>query len=186
MTTDVPYIFESHYLAYEIMPAGNLDFVRQQFSYLEELEEDERNSWEMVPQSEQYFRTRPIGNKPILTESLHIPANWLDALLSAGLTRFHHKNIQADYGGLYTKAMQAAGCYGLNGYAIFFSQQDNLVTHIWLGHYNETENHPVPQALLDALALLATTHPCILADWYEKAIIDLANKQAVKEFLTID
>lgn len=120
-------IYESDYLAYELMPDTNIEFVSKEFIYIEELVKNE-SEWESCPEWLEYLSDRPIGNKPNKA-NLNM-AEFCNFLLDNNLSKIQEIEIIADERGAYADKIKTSEIFGNSIYAVVFSGQNDTVEQL--------------------------------------------------------
>lgn len=179
-------IFEDQFLALEFTAIGNREFVAQCIVELTDLEEDEGNSWEMIPESVRYFRERPIGGeRPMAITNLKIKtADFIGALSQYGF----RQNSEIEFVGdidflIYRPTIRAAHCYVYHRCAIFVYSEGTYLQELWLYDlYPAAMSAANESNVIDCLHFIGTHFPILLVDWYEKMIVDLSRKEEVNTY----
>ncbi|MPT35199.1 MAG: hypothetical protein E2604_08930 [Flavobacterium sp.] len=182
-----PYFYEDSFLCYEFTSVSNVPFINAAFSHLSALEDDERNSWESIPESQQYFTTRPIGgNRPVPTSDLAITVSDLTTKL------INHGFIPCDQPDFvknsafqsYRNSIQKARCFVYHNWAVFFYAENDTITLLWFDSFDsDTEIATDNSGLIDLLYAIGADMQMVLVDWYKKQIIDVTQKEVVAGYL---
>lgn len=178
--------FESSYLTWEIIPAGNLKFITDTFDRLKYLEDNEVNTWKHTETSDYFFQQRPIGQeRPFPLAYLNISANELTAIfLEHGLVVEENIIFVEDIEmRKYSRQIQNANCFSNLSYAVFFNSENNTVKYIWFDYDDRLSEESDRLNTGKLLNLLGGKYSFILVDWYEKLVIDLSDKKAVIKYL---
>lgn len=177
--------FEATFLCHELTHAKNIDFIKQAIDHLEGLEEEEIYSWEMIPDSEKYFRSRPIGGeRPFPTSSLAIDTGGFIKELS---TFNFRQNDQAEFVTDvvfkdYRNIIKNAACLSDLCYAIFLYSRNKRIEYLWFDKVEDATDeskHNTSKMLYH----LGNSFEMVLVDWYEKEIINLNSLEEIEKFL---
>jgi|GEM_PF-1183620 len=182
-----PYFYEDSFLCYEFTSVNNILFINEVFSQLAALEDNERNSWEMVPESEQYFTTRPIGgNRPVPTSDLAITVSDMTTkLINHGFIPLAEPDfVKSSTFKSYRNTIQNANCFVYRNFTIFLYAETTMITYLWFDSFDAditttTDN----SGMIDFLYAIGIDLQLVLVDWYEKRIIDLTQKDVVADYL---
>ena len=165
------------------MSNKNNQFVIDQFDFLEKLEDnDSDDSWaeQYEDNYHDYYESRPIGNKPFTTESLKIPfINLITDCENIGIKCID--KIESEYNGSYPIYIPESNITGfgssLEGCIIFSKTKNNIIDHIWLeGNFNNK--------IIEILYHIGLKYEMILIDWISREIIDLTDKNSIRQFIT--
>lgn len=180
------YYFESSYLTQEITSGKNRDFVLEVFNHLNDLEENDINTWKHSETSDYYFQQRPIGgNRPFPVSDLNLTNEDLKAiLLSHGFVAEENKAFTEDQQmDQYRENIRNANCFSNASFAVFFSSVDNRVDDIWLDYKEDYSNEGDRLALVKLLHHLGQKYAFILIDWYGKNVLDISDKVMINQYL---
>ncbi len=182
-----PYFYEDSFLCYEFTSINNVRFINEAFTLLTALEDDERNSWEMVPESEQYFTTRPIGgNRPVPAFDLAITITDLTTkLINHGFIPLAQPDfVKNSPFKPYRNLIQKASCFTYHNFAIFLYAENDCITYLWFDSFDaEIEMTTDNSGIIDFLYAIGIDLQMVLVDWYEKRIIDLTQKDVIADYL---
>ncbi|MEO4004954.1 hypothetical protein [Flavobacterium sp. CAU 1735] len=182
-----PYFHEDSFLCYEFTSVNNVRFINEAFTLLTALEDEERNSWEMVPESEQYFTTRPIGgNRPVPTFDLAIMISDLTTkLISHGFIPLAEPDfVKNSTFRSYRSIIQNASCFVYHNFAIFLYAENDRITYLWFDSFaSEIEMTTDNSGIINFLYAIGVDLQMVLVDWYEKRIIDLTQKDVIADYL---
>ncbi|UUC44818.1 hypothetical protein [Flavobacterium cerinum] len=180
------YYFESSYLTQEITSGKNRDFVLDVFDHLNDLEENDINTWKHSETSDYYFQQRPIGgNRPFSILDLNITNTDLkEFLLNQGLIPSEKKEFVEDQQmDDYRQNIGNADCFSNTSYAVFFSSVNDSVDYIWFDYKDDFSTESDRLAVSAILNELGQKYAFILIDWYERNIIDLSDQKRINQYL---
>ncbi|WP_347065394.1 hypothetical protein [Flavobacterium sp. WV_118_3] len=184
-----PYFYEDSFLCYEFTPINNVHFINEAFTLLTELEDDERNSWESIPESQQYFNTRPIGgNRPVPTSDLAITVSDMTTkLINYGFIPYAEPDfVKNSTFKSYRNTIQNAHCFMYHNFAIFLYAETTTITYLWFDSFDaEIATTPDNSGMIDFLYAIGVELQLVLVDWYKKRIIDLTQKEVVADYLAM-
>ena len=178
--------FESSYLSWEILPAANADFIKETFSHLIYLEENERDTWKYADTVDYYFNQRPVGGeRPTPLSGMLITYEAFKNDLSRyGLVSTTPTEFVPDHSlDPYRILIRTAGCYSNDSYALFFDIQYGILQQLWFDYEDHISLEDDRQQMIDLLYTLGNRYSLVLVDWYEKRIIDLRDKDIILKYL---
>jgi len=182
-----PYFYEDSFLCYEFTSVNNVSFINEAFTLLTALEDDERNSWESIPESQRYFTSRPIGgSRPVLTSDLGITeSDVTEKLINYGFTPYAEPDfVKTSTFQSYREIIQNASCFVYRNFAIFLYAEKERLTYLWFDSFDaDTEMTADNSGVIDFLYTTGIDQQMVLVDWYEKRIVDLTEKEAVSDYL---
>ena len=159
-------IYESDYLAYELMLNTNIDFVLKEFTHIEELIKLE-SGWEAYPDWLEYLSNRPIGNKPYKT-NLDI-SEFCDFLKSNHFSEFEEFEIIADENGVYAYEIKTSNIYSNSIYAVVFSGQNDTIEYLCVIPLDQDDILIVEE--LDTLVkFIVDKYNLILVNWNDRRV----------------
>lgn len=178
--------YESSYLTWELTSNKNLKFISDTFQHLEYLQENDRNTWKNAETSDYFFQQRPIGgDRPFLVLDLNISTTeFISILLRHNLVSEEEKIFVHDQQmEEYHEQIHKASCFSNPSYAIFFSSENNIVTHIWFDYEDDFSIENDRLAISRLLNELGEKYSFVLIDWYDKQVIDLSNQEMIIQYL---
>ncbi|HRB70953.1 MAG TPA: hypothetical protein PK776_03805 [Flavobacterium sp.] len=182
-----PYFYEDSFLCYEFTSVSNVPFINAAFSHLSALEDDECNSWESIPESQQYFNTRPIGgNRPVPTSDLAITVSDLTTkLINYGFIPCDQPDfVKNSAFQSYRNSIQKARCFVYHNWAVFFYAENDTITLLWFDSFDsDTEIATDNSGITDLLYAIGVNYKMVLIDWYKKQIIDVTQKDIIADYL---
>jgi hypothetical protein len=174
--------FEDSFLCLELTSISNLSFIEKAFQLLTELEDDERNSWDMTPESQLYFRVRPIGGKRPINLNLKTK-DLFEKLVSYNFKQnldiefINDVSVQP-----YREIIRKSICFSNQNYSIFIYSVDQNVEYLWFDSTNENLSKDKFD-VINFLNHLGVELGLILIDWYKKEIIYLTIKDKITIYL---
>lgn len=178
--------YESEYLAYELTPRSNYDFILAAIEELRELEESDGHSWEMNPPANRYWEVRPIGGErphPIAAMGIRA-AEFSRDLIRHGMTRCTGIEWTEDQARDEDRALlQAAEACCTPACALLFQVAHGNIHCLWFHYDDRTFLQSDTSVIKAALNHLGSSYSLMLIDWYHQSIIDLASAEDVERYL---
>lgn len=159
-------IFESDYLSYEVMSSKNMEFVLNEFVYIEELIKNE-SEWDSYPEWLEYLSIRPVGNRAFETKINC--STFYKFLVSQNLSKIEKIEIIADERGIYVNEIQSAKMYSNIKYVIVYSCENDSITNLCVIPLIDEEDL-VELELTTLAKLFLDEFDLMLVDWNGRKI----------------
>ena len=173
-TEYVPTRWEDDYCQIELIPQENLLFVKQQINEASFFAEEHKTEFGYT---DVFIRKK----NPTPTRSKEIRADYLrSTLILFQLPEL--TNIRYEGGEIISHRGAKTQAFGFLNFTLFFDIEGEFVKNIWiiLGSIIATGKFDL---ILSALYYLGEETDLILVDWNSDEIVDIKNKNQIKEYL---
>lgn len=170
----IPVIWEDDYCKVELIPGANLSFVLRQIKEANLFAEEHRTELG-------YTAVFMRKDNPMKTISEEIRADYLrKAIISFRLPELTKMRYQG--GSLEYFSGSNTSAFGFPWFTLFFDTEGEFVKNIWVKFAQITSGNDV-DIIISSLYNLGEENDLILVDWNSDDIIDLKNKNQIRNYL---
>ncbi len=169
---DVLHMWEDDYLMIELLPKGNLEFIKNETKRIDEFGQEHL-------QETGFTDITVIREKPIRTFDKQIPISQVDQIFSKSELQRIEKVVMQGVGIL--EGDKAPLGYGSNKFAIIIEGTSGVLENIWITGKTDTDEER--QNLKQGLKEFGKQFEFIGVDWFKSEYYDLNDEKQIEEYI---